>query len=192
MANNLKSLRKKHGLTQPELAGRMGTTKNQLIKLEKGDRRLDQQWIERAAEALGEPPEAIIGEGPIEAPVVGYVGAGTGAHFYDTTQGPLDVVEAPEGSSPLTVAVEIRGDSLGPFFDGWYVFYDDVRSEVTPDLIGEICVVGLPDGKILVKKIQAASTRGRYHLLGQFGEPILDSEVAWAAKVINFGRGRRR
>lgn len=66
MANNLKALREKHGLTQPALAEAMGTTKNQLAKLEKGDRRLSERWIIRAAKALGVPNSAIIDDAPDE------------------------------------------------------------------------------------------------------------------------------
>lgn len=62
MANNLARLRKKHRLTQPKLAERMGTTKDTLIKLEKGTRRLTEDWIRRASKALGEPMGAFVAE----------------------------------------------------------------------------------------------------------------------------------
>ena len=118
-------------------------------------------------------------------PLVGYVGAGAEAHFYGEGQGPLDQVDAPDGSTEHTKAVEIRGDSLGSFFDRWLVFYDDVRRPVTPDLFNKLCVVGLPNGQVLVKKLQRGSRRSRFHLIGQFGDPILDAEVEWAARVKN-------
>ena len=98
-------------------------------------------------------------------------------------QGPFDDVPAPDGSTESTVAVEIRGDSLGPFFNEWLVYYDDVRAPVTPDLIGRLCVVGLADGRVLIKKIKSSQTPGLYHLLSQTEEPILDVEVLWAARV---------
>jgi hypothetical protein len=82
-----------------------------------------------------------------------------------------------------TVAVIVRGDSLGSFFDRWLIFYDDVRRPVTPDLIGHLCVVGLPNGQVLVKKIKATRSRGLYHLVGQFGDPIMDTPIEWAARV---------
>src|SRR5207253_160280 len=84
--------------------------------------------------------------------LVGYVGAGSHTHFFANEE-PLDEVPAPAGSTESTVAVEIRGDSLGSFFDRWLVFYDDVRRPVTTDLINKLCVVGLDDGRILIKKI---------------------------------------
>lgn len=116
-------------------------------------------------------------------PVVGYVGAGALAVMFSEGQGPFDMVPAPEGSSPHTVAAEIRGESLGPLFDQWLVFYDDVRSPVTPDLIGRLCVVGLPDGRVLVKRLQRAAGSDLYHLISNAEGPMLDQVVDWAAMV---------
>lgn len=53
MANNLKALRNKLGLSQDEAAARMDTTRNQYAKLEGGRRRLSDVWIDRAASAFG-------------------------------------------------------------------------------------------------------------------------------------------
>lgn len=117
-------------------------------------------------------------------PLVGYVAAGAVAHFFDD-QGTLDEVEAPDGSTEDTVAVEIRGDSLGSIFDRWLVFYDEIRSPLTSDLIGKLCVVGLEDGRIMVKKVQRSKSQGYYHLLSNTEEPILDAAVVWAARVKN-------
>lgn len=60
MANSLKALRVQKGLSQHALAEMMGTTRNQYIKLEKGERRLTEDWIKRAAKALGVSNSAII------------------------------------------------------------------------------------------------------------------------------------
>jgi len=65
------------------------------------------------------------------------------------------------------------------------VFYDDVRSPVTPDLYGKLCVVGLPDGRILVKQVKPSKTSGLYHLMSQTEGSLLDQEILWAAKVKN-------
>ncbi|MGC4665506.1 hypothetical protein, partial [Escherichia coli] len=67
--------------------------------------------------------------------LVGYLSAGT-AHYFAQDSGQLDEVDAPGDVSEATVAVEIRGDSLGSFFDRWLVFYDDVRRPVSTDQIG--------------------------------------------------------
>ncbi len=120
---------------------------------------------------------------PQSVPLVGYVGAGAEAHLFAEAQGPFDEVPAPEGPTEDTVAVEIRGDSLGSFFDQWVVYYDDVRSPVTNDLIGKLCVAGLTDGRILIKKIARGERRGRFTLLSQFEPPIYDVTIDWAARV---------
>lgn len=130
----------------------------------------------------GKGRDRVLNEKPITVPLVGYVGAGAEAYFF-SDQGEIDRVPAPDGSSPDTVAVEIRGESLGSFFDRWLVFYDDVRRPVSSDLIGRLCVVGLEDGRILIKKLQRSRTRGLFHLLSQTDQPILDVAVEWAAKV---------
>jgi hypothetical protein len=116
-------------------------------------------------------------------PVVGYVSAGARATLFAEGQGPLGHVSAPEDASESTVAVEIRGDSLGALFNEWLVFYDDVRSPVTPDLHGRLCVVGLADGRVLIKQLRPSRTLGLYHLYSQTEEPILDQEILWAAAV---------
>ena len=62
---------------------------------------------------------------------------------------------------------------------------------VTPDLIGELCVVGLPDGRVLVKQLQRGRAEGLYNLLSSADKPILDVAVTWAAKVNRISRRDR-
>jgi len=69
--NNIVSLREARGWKRPELARRMGTTPQQVERLEKGTRQLTVGWIDKAAEALGVPSWRIIapeGEGTPAAP----------------------------------------------------------------------------------------------------------------------------
>lgn len=113
-------------------------------------------------------------------PLVGYIGANAAAHFVPSGQ--LGTVDRPEWASQNTVAVEIRGESLGPLFDRWLVYYDDVRRPVTSDLIGRLCVVWLVDGRMLVKKIKKG-TGGRYDLISQTEKPIKNVQIEGAARV---------
>src|SRR5262249_12713408 len=128
---------------------------------------------------------------PPRVRVVGYVGARAEAHIYDVDQGDLDEVEPPMPSNDATVAVEIRGTSLGSFFNRWLAFYDDIRQPVTSDLIGELCVVGLEDGRILIKQLQRGKTEGLHNLLSQTEPPIRDVKINWAAKVLGVSRPDR-
>ncbi|WP_428247248.1 helix-turn-helix domain-containing protein [Ferrovibrio sp.] len=52
MRNRLRDLRLDRGLTQEELAEKLGTTKQHLGRLENSKSRLSTEWIERLAEAL--------------------------------------------------------------------------------------------------------------------------------------------
>lgn len=60
--NNIERLRELRGWKRPELARLMNTSPQQIERLEKGQRKLSQDWIDRAAEAFGVPPSAIISE----------------------------------------------------------------------------------------------------------------------------------
>lgn len=166
-------------------------------------RGISTETLEQLAPALHTTPEWLLREaGPEEidtgdayepdemdrhtVPVKGYVGAGAAAYFLPLDEGELDRVDAVKDATPQTVALEIRGDSLGELFDRWLVFFDDVRSPVTPNLNGQLCVVGLEDGKVLVKKLKRQKD-GLYTLLSDAKrqDPIENAVVLWAAKVKN-------
>lgn len=181
---NLKRARKARGLTLDRLAEALDTSKGYLSDMESGKRPMPPgPMLERLAHALQIPAAELLRE-DASVPVVGYVGAGAEAHYYATGDGGLGQIDAPPGARPSTVAVEIRGDSLGPLFDGWVAFYDETRTPVTPDLIGQLCVVGLPDGRILIKRLKATADPARFHLLANTEAPLFDQEVSWAARVL--------
>jgi len=59
MGNQMRTYRLEAGLTLEQLAERMGTSVQQVSRLEKGQRKLTQDWMLRAAAALGIPPAAL-------------------------------------------------------------------------------------------------------------------------------------
>lgn len=54
--------RKARGMNRPELARLMGTTPQQVERLEKGQRRLSEDWLNRAATAFGIPTTALLSD----------------------------------------------------------------------------------------------------------------------------------
>lgn len=58
--NNIAELRNAKGWSQAKLAEEIGTTVNHLGKLERGARRLNQDWIDRISAALGCEPDEVI------------------------------------------------------------------------------------------------------------------------------------
>lgn len=171
-------------MTQDQAAQAMNVSRGQYIKLERGERRLTADYIARAAHAF-QVKEAEVIARKETVQVVGYVGAGSTAHYYVDPEGSLDEVPMPEGGSETTVALEVRGDSLGSFFNTWLVYFDEVRNPVTPDLIGKLVVCELINGKVLVKKLMRGSRPGTFNLLSQTESPIEDAELVWAAIVTN-------
>ncbi len=60
----IKQWRKHRGLTQEKLAERIGIARSYLTKIERGDRRYDQPFLEAAAEALRCEPADLIMRDP--------------------------------------------------------------------------------------------------------------------------------
>ena len=86
-------------------------------------------------------------------------------------------------SKPTTVAVQVRGHSLGVLFDNWLVFYDDIRNPPDDSLVGRMCVCGLSDGRVLIKSVKRSAQTGLWNLLSNTEPPIYDAGLDWAAPV---------
>jgi transcriptional regulator with XRE-family HTH domain len=184
MGNHLKKLRETKEWTLVEAADRFGMSYGGYIKMERSERGLKAPRIEQAAQIYGVPTSAII-TGTLPVRIVGEVGAGETHILFDEGQGSREYVDPPAGASGDTVAARIIGDSLGRFFNGWFVFYNEVRRPFDDSLINELCIVGLSTGQILVKKIERGSRKTRYNLVSLFGPPEYDVQIEWAAKVID-------
>jgi transcriptional regulator with XRE-family HTH domain len=176
------------GKTRSGLAKALGRSPSAVTDLLNGTRRLRAEEIAVIADYLGvEPPRLVGGGRPAHpmgrVPLVGFVGAGAIAHFYADGQGPFDDVEAPDTASPTTVAVQVRGHSLGALFDNWLVFFDDVHELPTESMIGRMCVCGLSDGRVLVKALKRSQIPGMWTLLSNTEPPLYDVALDWAAQV---------
>lgn len=181
MGNRLKALREERGWTHERAAEAMGMSRSHFIKLERGERKLSEHTIRLACEAFGVEEQELFAKRQV--PLIGWVGAGGLEHRFGDGDGEYESVEAPPNATEKTVAVEARGDSLGPLLDNAYIYYDDRRDPYVGDFLGEMCVVGLADGQILVKQIRRGTQLGRYTLYGQFGTPLEDVKILWAARV---------
>jgi transcriptional regulator with XRE-family HTH domain len=60
MANRIRDMRLRAGLSQAELAEIVGTTQAQIARLETGERRLTLDWMQRIARALSLQPSALL------------------------------------------------------------------------------------------------------------------------------------
>lgn len=171
-------------------AAALDVNRNSYIQHENGTRGFKRDRAELYARRFRVSLEWLLtGKGPMRpkdkrlAKLVGYVGAGAAMNLYRDGHEPDEWVEAPDGSTADTVAVEIKGESLGPLFDRWLVFYDDRRDPVTRDMIGKLCILGLADGRVLIKKLAKGGIAGYWTLLSNFEPPIYDVAVEWGAVV---------
>lgn len=64
MANRIRELREARGLTQEQIAEAADTTFQQISRLEKGKRRLTDDWMRRLAPVLGVAPGALLVDKP--------------------------------------------------------------------------------------------------------------------------------
>jgi transcriptional regulator with XRE-family HTH domain len=181
---------RKPGKTQAGLARALGRSPSAINNLLSGKRRLRADEIATIARYLEEPPPRIDGDGELahsagetkRLPVLGYVGSGGEAHRYFVCKQDLDITAA-DRTNAETVAVEIRGDSLGRSFDRWLVLYDHIANPVTDDLIGKLCIVGLPDERVFIKTIRRGTREGLFTLHSNTEPPIEDTPLEWAARV---------
>lgn len=181
--------RQQHGkYSSPTAAARaFGWPVSTYLGHENGDRNPSRAAAKRYARAYRIRWEWLLeGEGAPRAsdrqvPVVGHVGAGAEMYFAEG-QGPFGEVQRPPGSAENAVAVEIRGESLGPF-NGWFAYFEDRRDAPSRNLVGQLCVVGLGDGRILIKRIAAGRKPKRFDLWGASGAPLQDQILTWAAPV---------
>lgn len=181
----LDQIRRATGWNQSELADKLGVTQPTVSRWYGGSEpELKQRdGILLLAKKLG----IIQSAGNISdmlVPIVGFVGAG-GSIVYSEGQGPFGEAQMPpKNGTESTVAVVVRGDSMaGQLEDGWTVYYDDRRSAPAQDLLGRLCVVGLRDGRVLIKKLLPGRQNGKYDLYSTNAAPMLDQQIDWAARV---------
>lgn len=183
--NRLATLRNNAGLTQEAAAKAMGLSLGGYRKLEYGERRLKLEQINAAAKAFGVPSPDVVDQKVTMLDIFGRVGASTdGEIIQDTDHGPFAQIEAPIGASGDEAVVEVSGHSMGIYApDGSLILYESRHTPPHEDMLGEVCVVGLPDGRTLVKRLRRGSRRGLFDLESIVGDTLRDQRVDWAAVV---------
>lgn len=146
----------------------------------KRDREPGVDRLRAISEFLRIPLSALVA--PELVPLVGFVRAGGEEITYADGQGPFDMVPSPPEASDSTVAVVVRGGSMaGRAGEGDLVYFDRRERAPTDDMIGRLCVVGLTDGRVVVKTLHRSN--GSWLLLSTSADPLIVDGVAWAAPV---------
>lgn len=182
--NRLRDLRKKIGLTMQEVAEAANTTNQMIGMLERGERKLSVDWLNRLAPILGVKPTDIIAENKqLMVPILGYVGAGEVVFSTEDDQ-TLEEVEFPLiHQHPNIVGVKVRGDSMLPVYrNGDVIFYDEKKFADFETFIGKDCIVRLLDGRTYLKELQR--NNNSYLLLSYNAPPLLNIKIDWIARVL--------
>lgn len=170
---------KLRGVTQAQLAEKLGLQQNQISKMVRGTRDISALEAAESARFLN---IAMPGE-ESTLHVVGYVGAGAEVIPIDDGD-PLSVVQVdfpvPRGS----VAAIVRGDSMYPIFeDGDLVAYGG--EPLPPEkAVGSTCVVQLADGRMLIKRVRRGTKEGLYTLTSSNAPDIEDVPLEWARAFV--------
>jgi len=131
MQNRILELRKSKGMTLAELAKKTASTPQQIGRLEKGERRLTTDWMEKIAHALDIPPEDLMSPNHGERVVIPEVTSqsfGTkGAHkSANIAEGhnilsewslPKQLLANQVGSDSTMRIIQVMGDSMQPEFN---------------------------------------------------------------------------
>jgi transcriptional regulator with XRE-family HTH domain len=210
IANEIKSARRALKLTQAELAEGIGVDQGTVSRWERGaEPTLDNiraitEFVARHGKVVRSIRQIVWGVGqsfrqyPVESvPVIGTVDA---HGVVQITAGPTtykkgrradrgEYAKAPQVEAPSVtgymdyLALVMRENSVSGLLTGWTLYFDP---GFLPDLqtsTGSLCVVGMVDGAILVRRVAQGSQKSRYHLLGSNTDPIFDVRLQWVTPI---------
>lgn len=159
MGNRIKERRKALGLTQEQLAKLAGTTKNQLVKLENGDRRFSDHWAERLAPHLNcKPYELFMTPGHDinhlrMVPLVGHISCGNWQEAIEHADGMVPAI----ARGVNVFALKALGDSMNQLIqDDGYVYVDPDDTDL---IDGKIYAIMNGDGETTAKQFKADPAR---------------------------------
>lgn len=120
-----------------------------------------------------------------QAAVIGRVGADPGGEvLLAGGQAPPEFAPLPPGGTERAVALRVSGHSMrGLADDGALIYFEDQRTPPSPDMLGQVVVVELDTGEVLVKRLLRGASPGRYDLESVAGPTRRDARLRWAAHI---------
>lgn len=170
------------GLSQRQLARAIGLDPSAVSLMLRGKRKMDVQEAGVVAKALGVSVDEVLrhagvaverGEGPGRCAVVGWVDDQGLVHDES-----LGVVDGPRDTGLVCLRVQAR-----EVMDGWLLFYREI-SGVSLEAVGRLCVVGLEDGRKLLRPVRRGYGQGEFVLGGWWNERSGSVRLVSAAPVL--------
>jgi phage repressor protein C with HTH and peptisase S24 domain len=143
------------------------------------------EWLYDAqGPALGTGADSGPGQ-PRPAPIIGRVGADPGGEvLLAGGQAPPEFAPLPPGGTERAVALRVTGHSMrGLADDGALIYFEDQRTPPSPDMLGQVVVVELDTGEVLVKRLLRGGAPGRFDLESVAGPTRRDARLRWAAHI---------
>jgi DNA-binding XRE family transcriptional regulator len=139
------------------------------------------EWL---YDAQSPPSGGGAGSSP-QAAVIGRVGADPGGEvLLAGGQAPPEFAPLPPGGTERAVALRVTGHSMrGLADDGALIYFEDQRTPPSPDMLGQVVVVELETGEVLVKRLLRGAAPGRYDLESVAGPTRRDARLRWAAHI---------
>lgn len=185
MGNNLKRLRELKDWTHEIAAESMGISRGAFIKLERSERKLNEDTIQKAREAFGVTADVVLGnQTPIR--VMGRIGAG-GSIDPEHEQVPVDglyTVDLPFTVPDGIEGFEVDGESMLPVYkpgDVILVWRDQKRP--TDTFLGEEAAVLTDKGYRAIKEIQRGRSLSVYNLASYNAKLIEDVRINWVGEI---------
>lgn len=168
------------GKNRVGLAAALGRQPSMVTELLNGNRELKASEIPKIAQYLGVAPPSIEGA----ARIVGFAGHDADGAVLFVGRDDEGEARMPAGGTKDTVAVQVAGNAMrGVAQDGWLLYYEDLRKPPGDDMLGELCVVGLADERVLVKYLHRGSGPRLFDLESATAPTQRDVAVLWAALV---------
>ena len=143
------------------------------------------EWLYDAqGPALGTGADSGPGQ-PRPAPIIGRVGADPGGEvLLAGGQAPPEFAPLPPGGTERAVALRVTGHSMrGLADDGALIYFEDQRTPPSPDMLGQVVVVELDTGEVLVKRLLRGGAPGRFDLESVAGPTRRNARLRWAAHI---------
>lgn len=185
----IESIRRSLGLTQAEVARRLGWSPSNYGRIEHGRITPSLRSLEAISEALGVPVSDLAHEpGPSgQVPVVAFASAGPGIAFTDQgypAGAGMYFIDRPAGfSDPNGFGVEVSGDSMVPKYDDGQVVLVDTRKRPAS---GDYAVVGLMGGEKYIKRYRESGGMVVLESVNPLYPPVVvpPHEVRFAYKIV--------
>ncbi len=172
-SNRIRALRQRRGWTLQQLADASGTSKSQIDKLEKGERRLTVDWMVRLAKPLGCDPRDLLAEDigfkSVAMPPAALAPAGTlpvrgaarggNAQEMFLTDGAIDQVPRPHYLAHVrdAYAIYVVGTSMVPMYRPRQLLF---INPYKPPVPGSGVVITQPSGAVLIKEFVKQKPNG--------------------------------